>query len=115
MESMGGAVTRAAAWLRERFLSKSLIYQIQHLPPFEFAGEFCNDAAGNEWHSLALGLTSTLDREPFDPNLIPESYPASVKTYILEEYHYYRFGRWTGRLLLLVLVLVVTGNATGLI
>lgn len=87
-----------------------LFAQLQQNPLFTLPGEFCNDPEGNEWHSLALGALTPLDREPFDANLIPASYPPEVRAYIIKEYHYYRFGRWLGRLFLLILGAYVATN-----
>jgi len=87
-----------------------LFLQLKQNPLFALPGEFCNDPEANEWHSLALGFLTPLDREPFDANLIPTTYPAEVRAYILSEYHYYRFGRWLGRLVLLILAAYVANS-----
>ena len=84
--------------------------RLRQNPIADLPGEFCNDPNGDEWHSIWMGFFSPLDREPFDTNLIPVSYPAGVREYVLREYHYYRFGRWLGRLFLLILGSYVATN-----
>lgn len=75
-------------------MKPSLISQLQNGGIPYLIDEFCNDP--NEVHALGLGILSIFDREPFDANMIPESYPQEVREAILKEYPYYRFGRVIG-------------------
>lgn len=102
--------------LRERLLGGTFLFELRKRgfgSLLDLPTEFCSDPDGDEWHSLVLGMMTPFDREKYDENRIPASYPEKVKAMILREYWYYRFGRAVGRIVLFLLLLAVGANVGG--